>query len=131
MTRNRFEKIKRFFHFVDNDCLPQRDKMSKIRSLPEAVNISLQLLQQFRVFAEDLSVDEHILVVIHTIPIRFGYKNWIHVLASSCNYPLKFGAYVGASEMRQDQSLDSFIASNLLVIIENPRQHCACFITSY
>ena len=30
--------------------------------------------------------------------------------------------------MRQDQSLDSCIVSNLrLIIIENSRQHCACF----
>ena len=32
--------------------------MPKIRSLQEAVNA---LLQQFRVFAQDLSIDEHIL----------------------------------------------------------------------
>ena len=42
MTRNRFEPIKRFLHFADNDSLPQGDKMAKIGPLQEAVNASLQ-----------------------------------------------------------------------------------------
>ena len=42
MTRNRFEEIKRFLHFADNNCLPQGDKMAKIRSFQETVNASLQ-----------------------------------------------------------------------------------------
>ena len=47
MTRNRFDEIKRFLHFVDNDCLPQRDKMAKIRPLQGAVNASLQKFEIF------------------------------------------------------------------------------------
>ena len=130
-TRNRFEEIKRFLHFAGNDCLPKGNKMPKIRSLQEVVNASLQ---QFGVFAEDLSVDEQMVpyfgshlckIFIRGKPIRFGYKNW--TLASSRNYPLKFETYVGALEMRQHHSLDSCIISNLLLIIENSRQHCACF----
>ena len=65
-------------------------------------------------------------------PIRFDYKSW--VLASSCAYPFKFETYIGASEMRRDQPLGSYIVSNLLSIIENPPQHCVCFnnfFTSY
>ena len=50
MTRNRFEETQRLFHFVKIDCLPQGDKMAKIRPMQEAVNASLQ---QFGVFAED------------------------------------------------------------------------------
>ena len=42
---------------MDNDCLPQEDKMEKIRSLQEVANA---LLQQFGVFAQKLSVDEQI-----------------------------------------------------------------------
>ena len=73
MTRNRFEGIKPFLHFADNDCLPQEDKMPKIRSLQKAVNASLQ---QFGVFAEDLSVDEHILGVIH-VKYLFALKRFV------------------------------------------------------
>ena len=81
MTRNRFEEIKRFFHFADNDCLLQEDKMAKIRLLQEAVNA---FLQQFGVFAEDLSVDEKMVqyldshsckIFVRGKPIPFGYKN--------------------------------------------------------
>ena len=55
MNRNRFEEIKRFFHFANNDCLLQGDKMAKICPLEVAVNTSLQ---QFIVFADNLSIDE-------------------------------------------------------------------------
>ena len=42
MTRNRFEKLKRFVHFANYDCLPQGNKMAKIRRSQERVNASLQ-----------------------------------------------------------------------------------------
>ena len=139
MTRNRFEEIKRFLYFTDNGCLPEGDKMPKIHSLQEAVNASLQ---QFGVFVEDLSVDEHILEVIY-VKYLLAVNRFVSVIktghshqAVPLNYinQLKFETYVGASEMRQNQSLDSCIVLNLLLIIENPRQHCACFydfFTSY
>ena len=71
-------------------------------------------------------------IFIRGKPIRFGYKKWIFV--SSCDYPLKFETYVGASEMRRDQSFGSCIVSNLFLIVKNPRQHCVYFdnfFTSY
>ena len=52
-------------------------------------------------------------IFIRGKPIRFGYKKWI--FASSCDYPLKFETYVGASEMRRDQLLGPCIASNLFL----------------
>ena len=94
MIRNRFKEIKRFLHFADNDCLPQRGKMKKIHPLQEAVNSSLQ---QFEVFAEDLSVDKQIVsyfgshsckICIRHKPIRFSYKNL--VLGSRCGYRCTF-----------------------------------------
>ena len=139
MTRNRFEKIKRFLHFADNEFFFHEDKMAKIRLIQEAVNASLQ---QCKVFAEDLSVDEQMVpyfrsqsckIFIRRKPIRFGYKNWI-LASSHGGYPLKFETYVGVSEMRRDQSLGPRVVLNLPLIIENPRQHCACFdnfFTSY
>ena len=112
--------------------------MAKIHPLQEAVNSSLQ---QFGVFSENLSVDEQMVpyfgshsckIFIRGRPIRFGYQNWI--LALSCGYPFKIQTYIGELEMRWDQPLGLCIVSNLLLIIENPRQHCACFdnfFTSY
>ena len=50
--------------------------MAKIRSLQETVNASLQ---QFRVFAEDLSVDEHTLGVNH-VKYLFAVNRFVSVI---------------------------------------------------
>ena len=92
--------------------------MAKIRSTREAVNASLQ---QFAVFAEDLSVGEQIVpyllrhlckIFICGKPIRFGYKHLVP--PSSCNYPFRFKTSVEASKMRLDQPSSPYIVSNLL-----------------
>ena len=99
MTRNCFDEIKRFLHFVDNDCLPQGDKTAKIRLLQGAVNASLQ---KFEIFSEDPSAEKQMVlnfgnhlckIFVRVKLIRFGYQNW--VLASSCGYLLKFETCVG------------------------------------
>ena len=87
MTRKRFEDIKKLIYFAHNNNLLVGDKLAKIRSLQDRVNASLQ---QFEVFAKDLSIDKQVIPYIgrHSAkmfichkPIRFDYKNW--VLASS------------------------------------------------
>ena len=95
MSRKRFEDIKKFIHFADNENLTGGDKLAKIRPQQDKVNASLQ---QFGLFEKDLSIDEQMVpyfgrnsakMFIRGKPIRFGYKNW--VLASSDSYPYKFG----------------------------------------
>ena len=85
MIRNRFEEIKRFLYFADNGCLPQIDKIPKICSLQVAVNASLQ---QFGVFAEDLSVDEHILGVIH-VKHLFAVNRFVLVIKTGYGTRIK------------------------------------------
>ena len=97
MSRKRFEDIKKFIHFADNDNLTVGDKFAKIRPLQNKVNASLQ---QLGFFEKNLSIDEQMVpyfgkhsakMFIRGKPIRFGYKNW--VLASSDGYPYKFETY--------------------------------------
>ena len=57
MSRKKFEDIKKLNHFADNNNLPDGDKLAKIRPLQDRVNASLQ---QFKVFAKDLAIDEQI-----------------------------------------------------------------------
>ena len=63
-----------------------------------------QKLIQFGVFAEHLSIDEHMVpyfgrnsckMFIRGKPIRFGYKNW--VLSSDDGYPFKVMPYQAKS----------------------------------
>ena len=55
MSRKRFEDIKKFIHFADNDNFTAGDKLAKIRPLQDKVNASVQ---QFGLFEKDLSIDE-------------------------------------------------------------------------
>ena len=81
MSGKRFEDLKKLIHFADNNNLLAEDKLAKTRPLQDRVNASLQ---QFRVFAKDLAIDEQTVryfgrhsakLFIRGKPIRFGYKN--------------------------------------------------------
>ena len=58
MSRKRFEDMKKFIHFADNNNLTAGDKLANIRSLQDKVNASLQ---QFGLFEKDLSIDEQMI----------------------------------------------------------------------
>ena len=131
MSRKWFEDTKKFIHFADNNNLPAGDKLVKIRSLQDRVNA---LLQQFGVFAKDLTIDEQMVLYfgrhsakmfICVKPIRFGNKNW--VLASSDGYPYKFETYTGACDTKNNSKLlapQVVCACALLSIVGNPS--CGC-----
>ena len=81
MSRKRFEDIKKFIHFANNDNFTVGNKLAKIRPLQDKVNASLQ---QFGLLEKDLSIDEQVVpyfgrhsakMFIRGKPIRFGYKN--------------------------------------------------------
>ena len=55
MSRKRFEDIKKFIYFADDDNLTAGDKLAKIRPLQNKLNASLQ---HFGLFEKDLSIDE-------------------------------------------------------------------------
>ena len=99
MSRKRFEDIKKFIHYADNDSFTAGDKLAKIRPLQDQVNASLQ---QFGLFEKDAYLlylqtmvpyfgRHSAKMFIRGKPIRFGYESW--VLASSDSYPYKFGTY--------------------------------------
>ena len=81
MSRKRFEDIKKYIDFADNNNnLPAGDKLAKIQPLQDRVNASLQ---QFGVFEKDLTIDEQMVpyfgrhsanTFIRSKPIRFNYK---------------------------------------------------------
>ena len=80
MSRKRFEDIKKYIEFADNNNLPAAGKLAKIQPLQDRVNASLQ---QFGVFAKDLTIDEQMVpyfgrhsakMFISSKPIRFNYK---------------------------------------------------------
>ena len=139
MSRKRFEDIKKLIYFADNNNLPAGNKLAIIRPLQDRVNASLQ---QFRVFAKDLAIDEQKVayfgrhsakMFIRGKPIRFGYKNW--VLASRDGNPYKFETYTGACDAKNSSKpLLPQVVSALLLIVENPACHCVNFgkfFTSY
>ena len=132
MSRKRFEDIKKFIRFADNDNLTAGDKLAKIRPLQDKANASLQ---QFGLLEKDLSIDEQMVayfdrhsakMFIRGKPIRFGYKNW--VLALSDDYPYKFGTYTGACKTKDSSKpLGSQVVFNLLSIVEKPACHGVYF----
>ena len=99
MTRDRFEKIKKFLHMADNNHINMTDKFAKIRPFLDKINNNLK---QFGYFTKNLSADEQMLPYygrhsgkqyMRNKPVKFGYKLW--ALASSDGYPYHIIPYGG------------------------------------
>ncbi|XP_036329436.1 piggyBac transposable element-derived protein 3-like [Rhagoletis pomonella] len=102
ISRDRFKRIKQFFHVCDNSALDMKNKFAKVAPLNDLLN---KKFLQFGVFSHNLSIDEQMIayygrhsckMFIKGKPIRFGYKYWC--LASSEGYLYQLLPYAGASE---------------------------------
>ena len=84
MSRNRFEKIKKYAHFADNTKLNKAYKFAKLRPFFDKLNTAyLSLIQQH--LPKDLSIDEAMATYygrhsakqyIQNKPVKYGYKFW-------------------------------------------------------
>ncbi|XP_043191510.1 piggyBac transposable element-derived protein 3-like [Amphibalanus amphitrite] len=138
MPRNRFELIKRYLHFADNEHLPTGDKIAKVRPLFEELN---RVLLQFGVIHPQLSIDEQMVpyfgrhsskMFMKGKPVRFGFKLW--VLASSDGYPYQVEMYTGKNagpgEGRagcESLGLGGDVVLRLLECLQTPAQHHVFF----
>ena len=73
MSRKRFEDIKKLIYFVDNNNLPGREKLAKIRPLQDRANVSLQ---QFGVFAKDLAIDKQMVLNFGRHSAKIFVHSW-------------------------------------------------------
>ena len=80
MSRDRFLKIKKYFHVADNQNLEKGNKVAKVAILYKAMNSNLS---QWGIFHKKLSIDEAMVpcvgkhsakMYIKGKPICFGYK---------------------------------------------------------
>lgn len=106
MAVNRFELIKRYIHFNDNEVQEaatdeNRDRLFKLRPIID------RLLQQFQTvpFAEQLSLDEQMCATknrsylknyLPNKPHKWGYK--LYVLSDTSGFVHNFEVYTGAVE---------------------------------
>ncbi|XP_046674785.1 piggyBac transposable element-derived protein 2-like [Homalodisca vitripennis] len=118
MPLKRFEKIKRFLHFVDNDKIPDdnKDFFIKVRPVIEALNETFQTCMSPPEF---LAVDEAIIPFkgrsrakqyLKKKPKKWGFKSW--VLAASNGYVCKFEMYQGK---RQESTSDMGVISDTVL----------------
>lgn len=131
-TRDRFVRVKNFFHVCDNHNIDTNDKFVKVTTLNDMMN---KRFMQFAVFSHNLSIDEQMIayygrhsckMFIRGKPIRFGYKYWC--LCSSNGYLYKLIPYAGASEKNNRMySLGENVVLQLLSVVEKPNQHTITF----
>ena len=127
MPRNRFRKLKKFFHVIDNNTLALGDKMGKISPFYEELERNFQ---QFGIFHPKLSIDESMVpyyghhsakMFIRGKPIRFGYKIWM--LCSNTGYPYAMRIYSGKSSEKENSPLGSRVVWDLLSCVKNAEKH--------
>lgn len=145
MRRDKFEKVKKYFHLVDNDQIENNkfDRLYKIRPL---CDILPKAWQKFGVFRKTICVDEQMVPYYgHHLakqymkgkPVRYGYK--IFMLCSSDGFCYNFIVYCGKNnEMIPPQFKDmthgSRIVLQLIQCIPDPAEHILFFdnyFTSY
>ena len=134
LSRNRFQMLKSFIHFVDNSEAEnnKHDKGFKIRPLYTMLQKSFI---KFGIFKENSSIDEMIVryyghhslkQFIRGKQIRFGYKFW--ELCGVSGYCYNFDLYCGKAtnmEENSDLLLGSKVVLNMLSVVENPHSyHC-------
>lgn len=131
MPRNRFRKLKKYFHIIDNNTLALGDKMGKVAPFYEELGKNLL---QFGIFHSKLSIDESMVLYyghhsakmfIRGKPIRFGYKIWM--LCSNSGYPYAMRIYSGSSSEIENSPLGSRVVWELLSTIQNPEKHGVFF----
>lgn len=132
MPRDRFKRIKQFFHVCDNSALDPNDKFSKVSPLNSLMN---KKFLQFGVFSHNLSIDEQMIayygrhsckMFIKGKPIRFGYKYWC--LASDEGYLYQFMPYAGATKQDNSQlQLGERVVLSLLSHLDVPAKHTVTF----
>ena len=120
VSRDRFEEIKKYLHFANNDELATNNRFSKMQPI---FDITKNNLQQFGVFSQFLSIDEQMVSYrgrhpckqfIRNKPVRFGYKMWM--MSSSDGYPFAFQPYQGRQAERTEP-LGSSVVRNMCDII--------------
>jgi hypothetical protein len=101
MTRDRYLKIKRYFHLADNSHLPSNDRAFKVRPLITMLN---DRFHRWGVFDQNIAVDESMVgyfgnsslkQFIRGKPTRFGYKLWS--LCGESGFCYSFDLYCGRS----------------------------------
>lgn len=132
MPRDRFRRIKSYFHVCKNDELDVTDKFSKVAPFNKILN---RKFMQFGVFAHHLSIDEQMIayygkhgckMFIRGKPIRFGFKFWN--LCSSEGYLFHFQPYLGANTNNQNgYGLGENVVMQLLQHCNNPGNHTVAF----
>lgn len=132
ISRDRFMKIKQYFHVCDNSLLDPKNKYAKVAPLNELMN---KKFLQFGIFSHNLSIDEQMIayygrhsckMFIKGKPIRFGYKYWC--LTSTEGYLYQFIPYAGASEKEDSgYGLGERVVLSLLSHVEDRTKHTVTF----
>ncbi|KAF4530424.1 hypothetical protein B566_EDAN018556 [Ephemera danica] len=100
LSLRRFKQILRFMRFDDTETRDKDDKLSPIREVWEIVN---NLLGQYYIPSENLTVDEQLVAFrgrvgfrqyMRSKPAKYGMKIW-HVCDAKNSYPLKALPYLG------------------------------------
>ena len=129
MCRDRFKRIKRYFHVDDNAELGN-SKVAKVETL---FNMLREQCQQFGVFDEFLSVDESMIPYkgLHSArqfmrskPVRFGLKMWM--LCGSTGYPYNFEIYTG-KEANRKEPLGEYVVNKMLTAVSDVECHVLFF----
>lgn len=124
-TRDRFKKIKKYLHLVDNKALPDTspDRLRKIRPLMEALVQNFQKNFQPSTY---LTLDEDMCKFkgrnrmkqyMRAKIVKWGYRIW-KVCDAETAYVLNFDVYTGATEGKVTKDLAATVAMRLTEVYQ-------------
>lgn len=134
MSRERFKKIKSYFHLVDNSLISESNRSEKMFKLKPLLDHLRTKFCKFGQFHKSLCVDEQMIPYFgnHSCkqflrgkPVRFGYKVWM--LCSGDGYCYNFRVYCGKedSSSASDDTMckTSQVVLDLISVLEEPERH--------
>ncbi|XP_044529027.1 piggyBac transposable element-derived protein 1 [Gracilinanus agilis] len=128
IRRERFELIFSHLHFVDNSCLDQSDKFTKLRPLIDQMNKNFLLyapLQEYYCFDKSMCECFDSDQFLNGKPIRIGYKIWCG--ATTQGYLIWFEPYQTEPVLKtakdQDLGLGEKLAMNFADVLLERGQH--------
>ena len=135
MSRDKYQRLKKYFHVADNANLEVGNKVAKVSQMYKFLN---ENLCRWGIFHDKLSIDESMVpyfgrhsakMFIRGKPIRFGFKIW--ALCGADGYPYKLDIYTGKNSNRDPKiPLGQQVVEDMLSVVSSksrPEHHAVFF----
>lgn len=126
MSRNRFEIIMQFLHFIDNTSIIEHGYARRLAKINPLLDIMNRKFSELYIPSQHISIDESLLLwkgrlswvqCIRTKAARFGIK-FYELCESTTGYLYRFIIYIGKGSTEDEAPLHGFKSSTAKIVLQ-------------